>query len=98
MQIVKFLQDILPALSQLAALTSTSLDDTACEFVRLVITNELVAKWLQDLIDQGLSGEALAGVGASSEVKDALSRGGIDWSNLVNNVLPKVLKLISLLS
>jgi hypothetical protein len=73
MQIVKFLQDILPAIAQLAALTSTTIDDTICEFIRLAITNELVAKWLQDLLDQGLSAEGCAGLGAPSEVKDALS-------------------------
>jgi hypothetical protein len=97
MQIVKFLQDILPAIAQLAALTSTTIDDTICEFIRLAITNELVAKWLQDLLDQGLSAEGCAGLGAPSEVKDALSARGIDWSNLVTNVLPKVLKLIALI-
>ena len=92
MKLIPFLQDILPALTQLAALTSTTLDDTVCEFVRLVITNETVAKWLQSLIDGGLSADGCESCGAPEEVAAAFAERKIDWKT----VLPKVLKIIAL--
>jgi len=96
MKVVAFLQDILPALAQLAALTSTTIDDTVCEFIRLAITNEQVAQWLQALIDGGLSAEGCAGLGAPPEVHAALTARGINWNNLLTNVLPKVLKIVAM--
>jgi hypothetical protein len=99
MNIIQFLRDILPALTQLAALTSTTIDDTLCEFVRLAVTNEAVAKWLQSLISGGLSLHDLAGqatIEAPPEVHEALAGRKIDWQNLVTNILPKVLKIVAL--
>lgn len=98
MKIVAFLQDILPALSQLAALTSTTLDDSVVDFVRLVITNPTVAAWLQSLIDGGVQADSCHAAFASPEVRAALADRRIDWNNLVTNVLPKVLKLVALLT
>lgn len=97
-QIVPFFQAILPACVQLAALTETKLDDSVCELIRLAITNEQVAKWLQSLLDGGLHAGNCAGVTAPDAVMAALHDRKIDWKKLTTETLPQILKLVIMLT